>query len=400
MVTVNYRLGPLGFLAMGTEAVPGNAGLRDQSMALTWVRENIANFGGDPDSVTLFGESAGSLSVAFHLLSPLSKGLFHRAILQSGTAIAPSWGKLSPEYALMYSDMFSKALSCDQDEETLLCLQDQDILDILALTDMTDGSINDAWQPVPDIGFISDPFLPGDPEKLMESGQFNTEVEVILGTNLDEGIFMLLNVLFDPSLWEGFRNNFDIYGPKSLFNIGIAADITDEDVNKAHRIAEYYIGSIDNINEEHKQGMFDMYTDSLFLYGTHKTINYLTKHGVTVYQYILAYEGHYSFTQFYGIDSNGVCHADDLFYLWEPLFGLDDLSFSKDEELVRDVMTSSWTNFAIYGDPTPPGSGLSWTPLSPDLLCNYWNISGPNPIMATSQEIMDRMSMWDHVMMG
>ena len=78
VVTINYRLGPLGFLSMGNEEVPGNAGLRDQSLALKWVNQNIANFGGNPDMVTIFGESAGALSVSLHLLSPLSEGLFQR----------------------------------------------------------------------------------------------------------------------------------------------------------------------------------------------------------------------------------------------------------------------------------------------------------------------------------
>jgi carboxylesterase type B len=83
IVTMNYRLGPLGFLSLGNKDVPGNAGLRDQSMALAWVKEQIASFGGDDKKITVFGESAGASSIALHLLSPLSKGLFHRAILQS-----------------------------------------------------------------------------------------------------------------------------------------------------------------------------------------------------------------------------------------------------------------------------------------------------------------------------
>ena len=83
IVTMNYRLGPLGFLALGNNDVPGNAGLRDQSMALAWVKEQITNFGGNDEKITVFGESAGASSIALHILSPLSKGLFHRAILQS-----------------------------------------------------------------------------------------------------------------------------------------------------------------------------------------------------------------------------------------------------------------------------------------------------------------------------
>ena len=73
IVTVNYRLGPLGFLSLGNDMVPGNNGFRDQNLAMKWVQDNIEDFGGNPDSVTLFGESAGSYSVAVHLVSPLSK---------------------------------------------------------------------------------------------------------------------------------------------------------------------------------------------------------------------------------------------------------------------------------------------------------------------------------------
>ena len=70
---------------------------------MTWVQENIAYFGGNPNSVTIFGESAGSLSVAMHLLTPKSNGLFHRAIMQSGTAIAPSWSMITPKHAVEYA---------------------------------------------------------------------------------------------------------------------------------------------------------------------------------------------------------------------------------------------------------------------------------------------------------
>ena len=100
VVVVNYRLGPIGFLSLGTKEVPGNTGLRDQSLALSWVQDNIGQFGGDSGSVTIFGESAGAVSVMMHLLSPLSDGLFQRAIVQSGTGIAPGKSTLTPQQAL------------------------------------------------------------------------------------------------------------------------------------------------------------------------------------------------------------------------------------------------------------------------------------------------------------
>ena len=395
IVTVNYRLGPLGFLSMGTSSVPGNGGLRDQSLALIWVRENIAQFGGDPGAVTIFGQSAGGFSVAMHLISPLSEGLFHRAILQSGTALEPGWGPITPEHALQYSDLFTKALGCDQDNDVLSCLQDKEMSDILGSTNLKD--LHSIWYAVPDNEFTSEPFLTGNVDFLMMSGQFNTDVEVIVGTNADEGIATFFNVILDPTLWEGIRNNFDVYGPKWLFNIADESEITIEDVEKAHRIAEFYVGTIDNINEEHQQGMFDMFTDAAFLYGSYKTINHLVNNGVTVYQYILTYEGLFSWSQLHGIEPMGVCHCDDLYYLWDPVLDME-LPLPKTDREVREVMTSAWVNFAINGDPTPPESGLSWIPMGKDSGFQYWNISGPLPIMALSKGIQERMTLWDKVL--
>lgn len=83
----------IGFLSVDDESinVPGNAGLKDQVVALRWIRDNISRFGGDPNNITLFGESAGGCSVHYHLLSDMSRGLFHKAIVMSGSALNP-WG--------------------------------------------------------------------------------------------------------------------------------------------------------------------------------------------------------------------------------------------------------------------------------------------------------------------
>ncbi|KAL1132549.1 hypothetical protein AAG570_010503 [Ranatra chinensis] len=90
LVTVNYRLGPLGFMSTGDEHAVGNYGMKDQVLAMKWVKYNIAAFGGDPKSVTITGYSAGSTSVMLHMLSPMSKGLFHRGISMSA-GITSNW---------------------------------------------------------------------------------------------------------------------------------------------------------------------------------------------------------------------------------------------------------------------------------------------------------------------
>lgn len=112
LVSFNYRLGALGFLSINDPKakVPGNAGLKDQTLALKWIRDNVQCFGGDPNNITLFGESAGGCSVHFHLISNMSKNLFHRAIVQSGTALNP-WS-IAPDH--QFPLRLAKALGWDE----------------------------------------------------------------------------------------------------------------------------------------------------------------------------------------------------------------------------------------------------------------------------------------------
>ncbi|CAG2183397.1 unnamed protein product, partial [Oppiella nova] len=92
VVTFNYRLNGFGFLYTGTDAGPGNAGLWDQVLALKWVNDNIQNFGGDPKQITVFGESAGSITTSAMILSPITRNLFKNAIMMSGSALGDTVG--------------------------------------------------------------------------------------------------------------------------------------------------------------------------------------------------------------------------------------------------------------------------------------------------------------------
>lgn len=127
LVTVNYRLSALGFLNTGEplRLIKGNMGLWDQNMALHWIKENIARFGGDPSRIVLTGESAGASSVHYHMLSPFSAGLFHKAVSQSGTALQIWALSRSPK---AQTRQLAQAMGCPLQNETMMvrCLKKVD----------------------------------------------------------------------------------------------------------------------------------------------------------------------------------------------------------------------------------------------------------------------------------
>ena len=132
VVAIQYRLGALGFLTSGDDVLPGNLGLWDQQLALRWVKDNIGAFGGDPDTVTIFGESAGSMSVGAHVLSPQSRGLFKRGIMQSGSFKDIDNYSGGVDFKQTFKDLATK-LDCQGDttQELVSCLQQQPAEEIL-----------------------------------------------------------------------------------------------------------------------------------------------------------------------------------------------------------------------------------------------------------------------------
>jgi len=191
VVTINYRLGPLGFFAhpllsrQSKNGVSGNYGLLDQIAALQWVKKNISAFGGDPGCVTIFGESAGAMSVCYLLTSPLSAGLFQRAIAESGGSCAPirhlreKWyGKESMESVGNY---IAKTMGCDREKEPLLVLRAKPASEILQATQSAESRFGeDCTTPSVD-GWV----LPDDPGLLFEKGK-TLDVPFLTGSNANE----------------------------------------------------------------------------------------------------------------------------------------------------------------------------------------------------------------------
>jgi para-nitrobenzyl esterase len=201
VVAPNYRLGAFGYLghtALAAEdGAAGNYGLLDQRAALVWVRDHIAAFGGNPDNVTIAGQSAGGHSVSLHLVSPGSAGLFHRAIMQSGYA---SFQWRTAAEARTQGDEFAAALGCTNADASLLlaCLRSKNRDDVLlarppALFEQFTETGRTQWTPIVD-GFE----IPDQPRLLYERGAFN-RVPVLLGANRDEG-WTFVNRAFPASV--------------------------------------------------------------------------------------------------------------------------------------------------------------------------------------------------------
>ncbi len=121
-VSLNYRLGSLGFMSTGTAECPGNNGLKDQVIALRFLRSHIARFGGNPDDITLMGYSAGAMSISMHLVSPMSVGLFNKAIVMSSAATG-QWE--NPQHQLHLAKRQARIFDCDNDDvdKLIKCLR-------------------------------------------------------------------------------------------------------------------------------------------------------------------------------------------------------------------------------------------------------------------------------------
>lgn len=190
VVSMNYRVSALGFLYFGRPDAPGNAGMFDQLLALQWISDNIDQFGGDPERVTIFGESAGAVSVALHLLSPLSRNLFSQAILQSGAATCP-WGYKDAREIIANGLQLASLLNCPSNtadlDAVLDCLQKADPMALVSQeVGQTKTILNFPFVPVVDGSFL----IESPTESLIKSNFKHTRI--LLGSNNDEGNSFLI----------------------------------------------------------------------------------------------------------------------------------------------------------------------------------------------------------------
>jgi carboxylesterase type B len=199
VVSMQYRVGVLGFLTLDDESAPGNVGLLDQQLALQWVHDHIAAFGGDPGRVTLFGESAGAVSVSYHLLSPGSDKLFRSAIMQSAVANVP-WGLVGRDKAKKNVLHLAELVGCPtksrRHREVLDCMRQKDAALLTSeqwRIDIDGPAVGMAYGPTVDGGGGTgngSSFLSRPPVDLLRQGQFQRK-NILLGVTSDEGSYFL-----------------------------------------------------------------------------------------------------------------------------------------------------------------------------------------------------------------
>lgn len=333
VVTINYRLNVFGFLAapsLDHEGHPfGDYGLMDQQYAFRWVQRNIAGFGGDPSNITIFGESAGGRSVLAHLASPTAKGLFQRAIVESGT--------LKPQVELSDAEAmgtaFAKAVGCPQASAD--CLRGLSVHQIQSRA----GKFNSV-APV----IVDGTIMTQQEASAFKSGQFN-HVPVINGANKDGARFFVAL----GELTSGTSPTAADYADAMRSGVGIMKGF-GKDTQAV--LARY---PLDDYNSA-SAGLSAALTDSSFICTPRRADRYLSKF-VPVYAYEFAdrtapsYAAPVSFPY-------GAYHTGELQYLFPLYRGGQGAAhaFTHAQARLSDTMVAYWTAFARSGDPNGPGT--------------------------------------------
>jgi len=351
-VTFGYRLGSIGFLSMADQVIPGNYGTWDQVHALRWVQNNIASFGGNPESVTIFGESAGGLSTSIMFLSPQTEGLFHAVISESPTLVWPWMYQPDP---VPYAQQLAEAANCPSDDSTLMlaCLRNLTAMELYQAELSFDPLPTNhplLYCPVID-SYMSDGVLPVDPMYIIINQTYN-KVPYITGIMTNEGLGMYVDLSAQGQVFDAdyARNNLSImiqnftYMPDN--QLAIAAPL----------IYEEYFGGIDMDNASEVEITFKwLLTDLLSNPGNFLMMDRLPKgEGYPpFYNFLFSYNGEYM----YVVGSGQTTHGDEMVYLFDIAADNGGL-LDEADNTTSERMLTLWTTFAKTGNPNPVDSDL------------------------------------------
>lgn len=369
VVIPNYRVSAFGFLSFGPDAqgkspCRGNVGLLDQKMALEWVRDNIGNFGGDASNVVIFGESAGSISVSLHVHSPLSAGLFHKAIGHSGVCDFPIMVREDNEEVVK---RLLKELDIN-DSDPLVCLQKLKKVPAKTITEIC-GRLCKEFQYFCPI-FKDGLFFPDDLRKRIESGSFS-QIPYILGCNNTEGFGIIA-----PGRDQGFAEGLSEKTAMEILN-PIVAMIAPKDKVEAVKsaIIKEYGRGLDTADKMYWSRLIGMISaDMNFVISSIKMAGLHADTKSATFFYLMTQSVRYNHSREYNLSEEpqlkaDMCecdHADDInFTFGLPLSRapcLFPVRFTSDETRFSEMWMAYLVNFAHTGNPNrgPKKMEVEW----------------------------------------
>ncbi|EDW55249.1 esterase B1 [Drosophila sechellia] len=364
-VAINYRLAALGFLSLKDPKldVPGNAGLKDQVMALRWISQNIAHFNGDPNNITLMGESAGSASVHMMMTTEQTRGLFHKAIMQSGCALS-EWVE-SPDNNWAFRLAQNLGYKGDEKDADVLSFLskvsarqiaaiDQDVINLDELRSFLLFAFGPVVEP-----YETDHCVVPKRHKDLLSEAWGNDIPVIVGGNSFEGLFSYQLVRNDPWALKNFHNIL----PREVRE---TSSLEGQDL-LVRRLKQLYF----NNEMQESMEMFEalnIFSHRQIWHDTHRFIlarqSYAPK--TSTYLYRFDFDSPH-FNQFRrlvcGDRIRGVAHADELSYLFYNIIA-SKLDKSSMEYKTIERMVGMWTSFASNGNPNCSELGSAkWEPV-------------------------------------
>ncbi|CAG7786053.1 unnamed protein product [Allacma fusca] len=351
LVKFNYRVGVFGFLYNEDDSIPGNLGLKDQLQALKWIKRNIHHFGGDPSRVTIFGESAGATSVHFHMLSELSKGIFHGAIAQSGSANMP-W-TLNP-HPRFHAKRYAAEMKCPDTptSEMVACLSKLDPHDMVEaqLKQLWGPFWSFIWAPVVEVDKGVDEttaFLTRHPEDLLAEKKIATKVPYMTGVMKNEGSSIFSSMILpEQDLIHDLNTNWSTVSPY-IFIYAPEMSANPFKETASEKIREFYFGR-NSIGPETEQAFTDIFSDRYFIQPLYNSALAMSDIMPT-YAYIFTFYDGFSVPHMFDYHNlDAPTHGDDFSYLFPGLVRLTlktqrEVTFSKN-------LVALWASFAATGE--------------------------------------------------